>query len=95
MLDELPIKADRIQVFTIVDVRSPEEWHAGSIQDAINIPYDTVLDAKRNLVNGGEAFTSIVTDPGKDVVIYGATAENSRTFARAVAFLGYEKVSNR
>ena len=91
-LDELPIKADRIQVFTIVDVRSPEEWHAGSIQDAINIPYDTVLDAKRNLVNGGEAFTSIVTDPGKDVVIYGATAENSRTFARAVAFLGYEKV---
>ena len=93
MLDEYHFQVYRKELFTIVDVRTAEEWNSGCIQDAINIPYDTFLDTDGSLVNSGEAFTSIITDKKKDVIVYGSDNESARQFARAAARLGYFKIS--
>ena len=91
MLDEHHLQIDRQALFTIIDIRASEEWHSGCLQDAINIPYDTLLDDSRNLVNDGEAFTSIVTNKNRMVVVYGSDDERAEEFAKTVAHLGYSQ----
>jgi rhodanese-related sulfurtransferase len=92
-LNEYAWKTDRLQLFTIIDVRPSKHWLEGSIQDAINIPYDTFLDDKGELIDGGEALTSIVTDTDWEVVVYGDDLDWVKRFVRAAEELGYSQLS--
>jgi len=92
MMDSYFLKDDRIKAFVIVDIRSPAKWHAGCIQDAFNIPYDTFLDADKNLISSGEALTSIITDKQRKIIIYSDDAERTRNFADIAVSLGYFQV---
>ncbi|MCP4199460.1 MAG: hypothetical protein GY762_20120 [Proteobacteria bacterium] len=86
-------KTDRLQLFTVIDVRPSKQWLEGSIQDAINIPYDTLLDDKGGLIDDGEALTSIVTDTEWDVVVYGDDLDWVKRFVHAAEGLGYTQLS--
>ncbi len=63
--DELKALIDdsaAMKTTTIVDVRSSAEWKAGYIPGAINIEYDTVVNAVGGLIDSGAALTSIITN---------------------------------
>ena len=81
-----------METTTIVDVRSAADWKAGCIPEAINIEYDTVLDAFGSLKDGGAALTSIVTNKDGTLIVYGAGADNAALFAAQAIRLGYADV---
>ena len=77
---------------TIVDVRSSAEWNAGYIPGAINIEYDTVVNAVGDLIDSGAALTSIVTNKDDPLVIYGTGTDNASLFAARAIQSGYTNV---
>ena len=93
-LDAFAWKSERELLFAIVDIRTPQAFAEGSIQDAINIPYDSVLDEAGELVGNGEALTSILSDLAWDIVIYGDDAGDTVRFVAAAEELGYTNVSH-
>lgn len=77
---------------TIVDVRSSAEWKAGYIPGAINIEYDTVVNAAGGLIDSGAALTSIITSKDDALVIYGTGTDTASLFAERAIQAGYTNV---
>ena len=74
----------------IVDARTSEEFKAGSIPGAINIPYDSVLTGKRIKDEAAlkQLFTSLAKD--KPVVVYTNTGVKASMVWFALEALGYD-----
>ncbi len=77
---------------TIVDVRSSAEWKAGYIPGALNIEYDTVVNAVGGLIDSGAALTSIITSKDDALVIYGTGTDTASLFAAQAIQAGYTDV---
>lgn len=90
--DELKSWVDAKDNMTIIDVRPATDYEAGHIQDAINIDLSTFADTNGNLINDGEALTSVVPNKDKKIVAYCFGYGNDKIFADAAANLGYTNV---
>ena len=66
---------------TVVDVRSRNDWLSGHIQDLINVEHESFVDGGGDLINDGEAFSSMVTDKNRKIVIYGSESGEAEEFA--------------
>lgn len=64
----------------LIDVRTPEEYNAGHILGAINIPYDTIAE--------------LITDVPKDsqIVLYCRSGRRSGIAADVLKEMGYTKI---
>ena len=67
----------------LVDVRTPEEYAAGHVEGALNIPHDQVA-----------ARVGEIGAPDQPVVLYCRSGRRSDLAARALAELGYRQVHN-
>ncbi len=74
----------------IIDARTQEEFNAGAIPGAINIPYDRVLDGKRIKKEADlkELFSSLRKDT--PVVVYTNTGVKASMVWFALGLLGYD-----
>lgn len=66
----------------IIDVRTPEEYAAGHIKGAVNIPLDTI----------GEGTKETLKDLDQELLLYCRSGNRSRTAAMAMIDLGYTHV---
>ena len=92
------IKADLLATYEfvnsntplIIDARTPIEFSAGSIPNAVNIPYDSVLEGKKIKDEAAlqKLFTSIKKD--KPVVVYTNTGVKASMTWLALVLLGYD-----
>ncbi len=76
---------------TIIDVRKPNEWAAGHIQDAINIQYENFLNDSGD-IKDETALTSKVTDKSERIITYCFGYGKADTFAHKAVELGYRNV---
>lgn len=65
----------------VVDVRTPQEFAAGHVPGAVNVPFDEVTRR-----------TAELGDPDAPLVLYCRTGRRSGIAAEALRRLGYEKV---
>ena len=74
----------------IVDGRTAEEYNAGSIPSAVNIPYDNVLDGKRMKDEASlqKLFASLRKD--QPVVVYTNTGVKASMIWLPLTLLGYD-----
>ena len=63
--------------YTIVDVRTPEEYQEGHLKDALNIPYDTIDE-------------SINLDKNKTILVYCKSGARSKKAYNSLTNLGYK-----
>lgn len=92
------IKADLLATYEylqsnmplIIDARTPAEFSAGSIPNAVNIPYDSVLDGKRIKDEAAlqELFSSLQKD--KPIVVYTNTGVKASMTWLALKLLDYD-----
>jgi thiosulfate/3-mercaptopyruvate sulfurtransferase len=92
------IKADLLATYEyvhsnvplIVDARTPAEFGAGSIPNAVNIPYEGVLDGKR--IKDEEALQKLFSSLQKDkpIVVYTNTGVKASMTWLALMLLGYD-----
>lgn len=92
------IKADLLATYEyvqsnislIIDARTPAEFSAGSIPNAVNIPYDSVLEGKRIKDETAlqELFSSFQKD--KPVAVYTNTGVKASMTWLALTLLGYD-----
>lgn len=92
------IKADLLATYEyilsnmslIIDARTPAQFSAGSIPNAVNIPYDSVLDGKRIKDEAAlqELFSSLRKD--KPIVVYTNTGVKASMTWLALTLLGYD-----
>lgn len=92
------IKADLLATYEyvhsnmplIVDARTPAEFRAGSIPNAVNIPYDGVLGGKRIKDEAAlqKLFSSLQKD--KPIVVYTNTGVKASMTWLALTLLGYD-----
>lgn len=76
----------------LVDVRDAASYDAGYIQNAINIPYDHLLDDDGSVVEEGDAVPSVVAH-GYPVIVYSQSDDGrALAFARAMQTIGYDEV---
>lgn len=90
--DELTVWLEDGEHFVFVDVRKPADFAAGHIQDAINVPYETVADSVGNLINGGKALTDALSDKSTRIVVYCFGYGLDKDFADVAVELGYANV---
>ena len=64
----------------LVDVRSSAEFSRGSLPDAINLPLQSIMSAKK------------VIDVDKDIILYCVTGARSSTAKNYLVQMGFEKV---
>lgn len=79
---ELKEMLDNKAKFTLIDVRTPQEFTAGHIPKAKNIPLQT-FESK---------LKSIIPDLDEPVVLYCHSGSRSNTAARFMMSLGYTNV---
>lgn len=86
-----PVRHDNPKIASLVssgalvlDVRSPEEYSAGHIQEAKNVPYDRIANEAATL------------EPSRDkpVVIYCKTGRRAEIARQALLRLGFNEVVN-
>ena len=92
------IKADLLATYEyvhsntplIIDARTPAEFKAGSIPNAVNIPYDSVLDGKmiKDEAALQELFVSLPKE--KPIVVYTNTGVKASMTWLALTLLGYD-----
>ena len=68
----------------LVDVRSPQEFSAGHVEGAINIPH---LDVEKRLSEFGE-------NPDREIVLYCRSGHRSGLAQEGLKALGYTRVFN-
>ncbi|MDD3078884.1 MAG: FAD-dependent oxidoreductase [Paludibacter sp.] len=68
----------------IIDVRTPEEFHAGAVPDAVNIPLDELMNRYEELGNNAD----------RDITVYCATGARSAYAQRLLMQIGYSNVKN-
>lgn len=82
-LEELAIRLlERDISLKIIDVRDKEAFEAGHIATAMNVPLTTLAEAR---------WRTILREPGKDYLFYGATEEEARKAAVLSRELGDSK----
>ena len=64
--------------YTIVDVRTKEEYETGHIKDAINIPVDNIVENANKL------------EKGKTIIVYCKSGKRSATAATTLKGLGFK-----
>lgn len=71
----------------IVDAREPEEYAAGHIRGAINLPYDTAVS--------DPALLEALDTAGRPIITYcgGGTCEVSLSLAEELIFAGHDRVA--
>lgn len=80
--EEAKARMDSGDPLLVIDVRTPEEYAAGHIKGAVNVPLDTI----------GEGTKETLSDPGYELLLYCRSGNRSRTAAMAMAALGYTNV---
>ncbi len=80
------------EAIVIIDVRPQDEYNAGYIQNAINIPFETLVDQTGLLINGGAALTAAVPDQAQPIVFYCTGFGNDVIAAQRAADMGYTEV---
>ncbi len=85
------IPAEEGQSF--VDLRSQEEWAAGHVPRAVNVPLAEVWDGQ-GLVAGGQALLDAAPVKDRLLVLYGSGGDDEQVLAvaRAASGLGYRDV---
>ncbi len=68
----------------IVDVRTPEEFHAGAVPNAVNIPLDELMSRYEELGN----------DADREITVYCASGARSAYAQRMLMQMGYSNVTN-
>ena len=68
----------------LLDVRSPEEFAAGHLQGAVNIPHDRIA----------EEIAAAVPDKSVQVILYCRSGRRADTALKTMQAMGYENVSN-
>ncbi|MCE9678298.1 rhodanese-like domain-containing protein [Shewanella sp. AS1] len=68
----------------VVDVRTPEEFNQGHLDNAINIPYESIADA----------FTKQNIAKDRNVVVYCRSGRRSGIAQESLIKLGYQHVHN-
>ena len=81
-MDELNNKKDNGA--KIIDVRSPQEFEEGHIDDAINIP----------LYEINSNFVKIINDKNQEIVLYCLSGQRSKNAYKKLIKLGYSNVFN-
>jgi len=67
-----------------IDVRTAEEYQAGHLEGAINIPYDEIQ----------QKITSVATDKSTDIQLYCRSGRRSGIALETLRSMGYSKVAN-
>ncbi len=68
----------------IVDVRTPQEFHAGAVPNAVNIPLDELMQRYEELGNNAD----------RDIIVYCASGARSAYAQRMLMQIGYNNVKN-
>lgn len=68
--------------FTIVDVRTPEEFAEGHIEGAVNVPLETI----------GQGEIPDLPDRSRRLLVYCRSGVRSKMAAGKMAAMGYEKI---
>jgi phage shock protein E len=81
-------QADKNEVFNpdnvLIDVRSPQEYEAGHLKNARNIPADKIAEEIKN----------ITPDKDKTIVVYCRSGRRSDIAEKALKEMGYKNVIN-
>ena len=84
--EQLKDAIDNSLYLNLFDVRTEEEYEAGAIPMAENIPLETLESTMQDILDSG--FSQM----GVDVYLYGATAEDSAAAAEIMEKLGFTNV---
>lgn len=85
--------ATTLAEYTIIDVRPEANYKNGYIQNAVNIDLEDLIDgATGQLIDGGIALTSVVTDKTAKIITYCDGYGKDLQFANTAADLGYTHV---
>lgn len=92
-VDSLKVKIDRGDDFYLIDVRQPEEYHAGSIDIATLIPRGELEFLISDTTFWEEQFLYI---PKKDdeIIVYSQTGDRGALAAQALIQIGFKNVKN-
>jgi rhodanese-related sulfurtransferase len=90
--EELKAWIELKEDMVLIDVRRPDEFAAGHLQDAINIDIEDLIDQQGNLINNGSALTSVVEDKSEKIVAYCFGYGKDKDFADVAGDLGYTNV---
>ena len=71
----------------LFDVRAEDAFAAGHIPTALSFPLEQLKDALQSILNGGYSYMDT------EIVVYGATEEQSASAAEIVRGLGFTNVS--
>ncbi len=83
-LNQEEIKKRIEQGAILVDVRSPQEFGEGHLENAISLPeYEIKQKAKK-----------IIPNKSQDIIVYCSTGHRSEKAQKTLQALGYEKVYN-
>jgi rhodanese-related sulfurtransferase len=74
----------------IIDARTPEEFAAGAIPGAINLPYDLVQSGDKINDDASLSTTFADLDKNKPVVVYTSTGVKASPVCFALQVLGYD-----
>lgn len=86
-LETVPVKETRTKMQAgalVIDVRTPEEFERGHIEDAVNVPHTQITN---NLA-------SIGYDKGRSIVLYCASGRRAGLAKAELSALGYTGVVN-
>lgn len=82
--EKITLGVNDINTSLVVDVRTPEEFHAGAYPDAINIPLDELMQRYEELGN----------NVSREIVVYCASGARSAYAQRLLMQIGYTNVKN-
>ena len=68
----------------IIDVRTKQEFDAGHVDGALNIPYDIIADK----------IGTVTTDKNKKIILYCRSARRSGIAKGTLEKMGYNNVEN-
>jgi len=69
----------------IIDVRTTEEYRAGHVQDAVNIPYDEITGR----------IAALAPDRDSRIVLYCRSGRRSGIAEQALRQMGYRQIENK
>lgn len=83
-VEETVVSQDDTDSLIVVDVRTPEEFRAGSYPDSINISLDELM----------QRYTELGNNADREIIVYCATGARSAYAQRMLMQMGYSNVTN-
>ena len=80
---EQPVQID-LNTAVLLDVRSPEEYAAGYLKGARNIPHDRI----------GAEIAAVAQDKSAQIILYCRSGRRANTALETLRAMGYTNVSN-